>query len=91
MSDNWLRLDEVAADLSVHYMTVYRYVRLGLIPATKVGQTWRITPEALAESCKVVGTATSDVYPTAIAPALRRLGEYWEAGEIGVFHWMCSW
>jgi MerR family transcriptional regulator, light-induced transcriptional regulator len=35
-------LQEAAARLGVHYMTVYRYVRLGLLAADKVGGTWRI-------------------------------------------------
>lgn len=29
--------------LGVHYMTAYRYVRLGVLPATKVGGTWHVT------------------------------------------------
>ncbi len=35
-------LQEVADELGVHYMTTYRYVRLGMLPARKVGSTWRI-------------------------------------------------
>lgn len=35
-------LHEAADTLGVHYMTVYRYVRLGVIAATKVGGSWRI-------------------------------------------------
>lgn len=35
-----------AADLlGVHYMTAYRYVRLGALPATKVGGEWRVRLE----------------------------------------------
>ena len=30
-------LHEVADELGVHYMTTYRYVRLGMLPARKVG------------------------------------------------------
>jgi excisionase family DNA binding protein len=36
-------LQEAAARLGVHYMTVYRYVRLGLLAADKVGGTWRVS------------------------------------------------
>jgi excisionase family DNA binding protein len=35
-------MQEAAAELGVHYMTVYRYVRLGMLPARKVGASWRI-------------------------------------------------
>lgn len=37
-----LTLQDAASVLGVHYMTAYRYVRLGLLPATKVGGTWRV-------------------------------------------------
>ena len=32
-----LGLRECAERLGVHYMTAYRYVRTGMLPATKVG------------------------------------------------------
>jgi excisionase family DNA binding protein len=35
-------LQEAADRLGVHYMTAYRYVRLGLLPATKEGASWRV-------------------------------------------------
>lgn len=35
-------LQEAADQLGVHYMTVYRYVRLGRLPARKVGGTWEV-------------------------------------------------
>lgn len=37
-----LTLQEAAARLGVHYMTAYRYVRLGLLPARKEGAEWRL-------------------------------------------------
>ena len=40
-------LQEAADLLGVHYMTVYRYVRLGLLPAEKAGGTWRVAIEAV--------------------------------------------
>lgn len=40
-------LQEAADRLEVHYMTMYRYVRLGLIPATKTGGSWRVSSEDL--------------------------------------------
>jgi MerR family transcriptional regulator, light-induced transcriptional regulator len=44
-----LTLHEAADRLGVHYMTVYRRVRLGMLPARKVGGTWRIDPVDLTE------------------------------------------
>lgn len=38
-----LSLTEAAEQLGVHYMTAYRYVRLGHLEATKVGAEWRIS------------------------------------------------
>ncbi|MDX1447642.1 MAG: B12-binding domain-containing protein [Acidimicrobiia bacterium] len=40
-------LQEAADRLGVHYMTMYRYVRLGLIPATKKGGSWRVAADDL--------------------------------------------
>ena len=37
-----LNLKQVAARLGVHYMTAYRYVRTGRLPATRVGSGWVI-------------------------------------------------
>lgn len=42
MSDD-LTLHEAAALLGVHYMTAYRYVRLGQLPAEKLGGVWRVS------------------------------------------------
>lgn len=42
-----LTLNEVAAELGVHYMTVYRYVRLGYLDAHKVGGSWQVRREDL--------------------------------------------
>jgi excisionase family DNA binding protein len=49
MSDVDVTLQEAAASLGVHYMTVYRYVRLGLLPARKDGATWRVARADLDE------------------------------------------
>jgi MerR family transcriptional regulator, light-induced transcriptional regulator len=37
-----LTLHEAARELGVHYMTAYRYIRLGQIPAVKAGNQWQI-------------------------------------------------
>jgi excisionase family DNA binding protein len=42
-----LSLHEAADRLGVHYMTVYRRVRLGILPARKVGGTWLVDPADL--------------------------------------------
>ncbi len=43
-----ISLREVADRLGVHYMTAYRYVRNGRLPAHKVGDEWRVDPADLA-------------------------------------------
>ncbi|MEX0757110.1 MAG: B12-binding domain-containing protein [Acidimicrobiia bacterium] len=40
-------LQEAADHLGVHYMTMYRYVRLGLLPAAKAGGSWRVASSDL--------------------------------------------
>ena len=42
-----LTLQEAADALDVHYMTAYRYVRLGLLPAQRRGRTWAVSPADL--------------------------------------------
>jgi excisionase family DNA binding protein len=39
-----MTIQEVADRLGVHYMTAYRYVRQGRLPATRLGAEWRIDP-----------------------------------------------
>lgn len=43
-----LSLQQAAELLGVHYMTVYRYVRLGRLPARKQGSVWRVDEADLA-------------------------------------------
>jgi len=40
VADTYLTLHEAAAELGVHYMTAYRYVRQGFLQASKVGGVW---------------------------------------------------
>ncbi len=47
MADRPVTLQQAAEELGVHYMTVYRYVRTGRLPATRVGGTWQIDPADL--------------------------------------------
>jgi excisionase family DNA binding protein len=44
-----LTLAEAAERLGVHYMTAYRYIRTGRLPATRSGRQWQIDPADLAE------------------------------------------
>jgi excisionase family DNA binding protein len=43
-----LTLPQVAEKLGVHYMTVYRYVRTGRLPATRIRGAWQVDPADLA-------------------------------------------
>lgn len=47
VTDSVWTLHEAAERLGVHYMTAYRYVRLGQLDAVKVGGTWQVTDAAL--------------------------------------------
>lgn len=42
-----LTLQDAADALGVHYMTVYRYVRMGLLPAERRGRSWVVRQEDL--------------------------------------------
>ncbi len=42
-----MTLQEAADALGVHYMTAYRYVRLGLLPASKSGGKWVVEADAV--------------------------------------------
>lgn len=59
-----LSIRQAAEKLGVHYMTVYRYVRIGRLPATKDGAEWRIRAADLVALNK--------------RPATKRGGADWE-------------
>ena len=57
-----ISLQEAALQLGLHYMTVYRYVRTGKLPATQDGMVWRVRTSdvrALEERRKVAGRPRS--------------------------------
>jgi excisionase family DNA binding protein len=126
-SSGLLTLREAADRLGIHYMTAYRHVRLGMLPARKVGGSWRLDPADLAgatastggpvrppatlarrrapwadrlrarmvagdtagswrvvESAMASGVAPDAVYVEIVGPALHRIGEAWQHGELGV-------
>lgn len=60
-----LTVAEVANELGVHYMTAYRYVRLGKLPARKEGRDWRISRDDLN---RLVSAGTRDDTEVAAAP-----------------------
>jgi excisionase family DNA binding protein len=43
-----ITLPEAALELGLHYMTVYRYVRTGKLPATREGMVWRVRASDIA-------------------------------------------
>ncbi|HEY8168164.1 MAG TPA: B12-binding domain-containing protein [Candidatus Limnocylindrales bacterium] len=85
-------LHEAANRLGVHYMTVYRHVRLGMLPARKVGGSWRIDPADLA-TVQAAGAPTgapasrtgvppaTASKPRRRAPWAKRLGQRMLAGD----------
>lgn len=120
-TSNTLSLREVAEQLGVHYMTAYRYVRLGMLPATQSGRTWVVRVDDLeafqnpppdgvhrgdvdwagrliarmlegdgagawsvTEAALSSGMSPRSAYVEMLVPALRRVGELWDAGEISV-------
>jgi excisionase family DNA binding protein len=85
-----LTLHEAADRLGVHYMTVYRRIRLGMLPARKVAGTWRVDPADLTATRPRPGAAKAPLpsgsRPTASdkrrrAPWSDRLRERMLAGD----------
>jgi excisionase family DNA binding protein len=63
-----LTLPEVAGQLGVHYMTAYRYVRTGRLPAKRVAGTWRVDPADL-DKMRKSARGTGERRPTGVVPA----------------------
>ena len=47
-TDRRMNLKQVARALDVHYMTAYRYVRQGRLPAVQAGNVWLVEPDDVA-------------------------------------------
>jgi len=47
MEDRMLSIEEVARRLGVHFSTVYRLTREGVLPGLKVGGQWRFSKQML--------------------------------------------
>lgn len=55
-SKDWLSTSEVAEKLAVTRQTVNDWIRVGKLPADRVGKRWRVKPEALRHVVKEQGT-----------------------------------
>jgi excisionase family DNA binding protein len=81
-----LSLQEAADRLGVHYMTAYRYVRLGLLPATKEGSSWRVATADLERLSGPDGRASKGRGRQDPAPWADRLERRLVAGdEVGAW------
>ena len=116
----WITLHEAAERLGVHYMTAYRYVRTGRLPARQEGARWTVDPAdvdrlrapprrrrgvarvdrsqladrlvasdepgawGLIEGVLASGMDPADVHLELFVPALRLIGDRWEAGRLSV-------
>ncbi len=80
MAPQSLTLPEAAEELGVHYMTVYRYVRTGRLPATRVGGTWQIAHSDL-ELVRRVAPGARRPRPTGPTPSRSRLRARLVAGD----------
>jgi excisionase family DNA binding protein len=74
-----LNLKQVARLLDVHYMTVYRYVRQGRLPAHQVGTAWRV--ERRDVDAMLAAVAPGDDGPKASADWAGRLADHLVTGE----------
>ncbi len=72
-------LQEAADELGVHYMTAYRYVRLGQLEAVKVAGAWQVADSAISEFRD--GAASGPVAPGESAPWATRLEDRLVAGD----------
>lgn len=47
--DSMRTVDEIAADLQVHRITVYRMLKAGKLPGFKVGRVWRFRADEVRD------------------------------------------
>ena len=64
MTDGVLTLQEAADELGVHYMTAYRYVRLGVMEASKAGGVWQVQRSAVDRFREDAKVAAATVGPS---------------------------
>lgn len=80
VNDSSLSIDEAAERLGVHYMTIYRYIRIGRLPALRVGGRWRIQAPDLAR-LEAGPTGTEPPAPVT-SLTVRRLKDRMMAGDV---------
>jgi excisionase family DNA binding protein len=80
MANQWLTLAEAADELGVHYMTAYRYVRTGRLPANRVGGVWQIDPADLT-LVRRTGPGGPRPGPSGAKPSRARLEARLVAGD----------
>lgn len=75
-------LRDAAERLGVHYMTVYRYIRTGRLPAERIGATWSVTLEDLEHLRAPIATpsSTRDSRQQRVPRLLQRMTAGDEAG-----------
>jgi excisionase family DNA binding protein len=71
-------LADAAAELGVHYMTLYRYVRTGRLRATRDGREWRVARRDLRRLTEVQPTRGRRAAPGRLR---RRLADRMVAGD----------
>ena len=82
-----LTLQEAADQLGIHYMTVYRWVRTGKLPATKQGTSWAIREvdlDALSAPAAAATTTTRSRRVDHADRLARRLIAGDEAGSMAI-------
>jgi excisionase family DNA binding protein len=84
--DDPIGLEEVAVRLGVHYMTAYRYVRTGLVPARQDGGRWWVEradlDEFVAGRSRRRAPAGRRRSPAEVSPELaRRVADRLEQGD----------
>ena len=72
MIDGVLTLQEAADELGVHYMTAYRYVRLGAMEASKSGGVWQVQRSAVDRFRENAKAAAATVGPSGKGGARNR-------------------
>ena len=81
-ADEDLSLQEAADLLGVHYMTAYRYVRTGRLPARQIGGTWHVRRSSLeAIAPPVAAGRAKRASAASLAHYERRLEGYLVKGD----------
>jgi excisionase family DNA binding protein len=83
MEPGSLTLQETADRLDVHYMTVYRWVHTGLLPAVKDDGVWRVRPEDADARAQPVPEPDAEPRPRRRIDHGARLGDCLLAGDEG--------